>query len=227
MHLLDNPAWSSLTTLQSHLAHLHGPARRFPPEMSPHGAFAEPTAEAWNSLAQISPAPVSLFSLQELELPAGWNVVRKVELHEMVQEAELKPPAEHALEVSQLTPDDLPQMSLLYRATRPGRSLAPRLHELGGIFGVKRAGRVLAMACLRMHFPGYREISTVGTLPGYTGRGFATALVSELARRIRAAGEVPFLTVRVDNARAIKIYQRLGFRERMRMYSTTLVYERG
>ena len=221
MHLLDNPAWSALTTLQRDFALVNGPARRFPPEMAPHGAFIDPTPEAWRGLAQISPAPVSIFSCRELELPPGWSIVRKVELHEMVQEEPLHVP-QQSVAFSQLTADDVPQMSLLYQATRPGRSMAPRLHELGGVLGVKQNGRVLAMACLRMHFPGYREISTVGTLPGHTGRGFATALVAELARRIRDSGEVPFLTVRVDNARAVQIYKRLGFRERVRMHSTTV-----
>jgi ribosomal protein S18 acetylase RimI-like enzyme len=225
MHLLDNPAWSALTTLQRDLALVNGPARRFPPEMSPHGAFIDPTAETWKALSEISPAPVSIFSLQELELPPGWKIVRKVELHEMVQQEPLQVCEHQNVTFSQLTADDVPEMSLLYAATRPGRSMAPRLHELGGVLGVRQDGRVLAMACLRMHFPGFREISTVGTLPGHTGRGYATALVAELARRIRAAGEVPFLTVRVDNIRAIEIYKRLGFRERLRMHSTTVRHE--
>jgi ribosomal protein S18 acetylase RimI-like enzyme len=227
MHLLDNPAWSALTTLQSSLALINGPARRFPPEMAPHGAFTEPTPAALHALAQISPAPVSIFSSQELELPGGWSIVRKVQLFEMVQEQPLQLAANQSVTLAQLTADDVPQMSLLYQATRPGRSMAPRLHELGGVLGVKQDGRVLAMACLRMHFPGYREISTVGTLPGHTGRGYATGLVAELARRIHAAREIPFLTVRVDNTRAIEIYERLGFRERVRMHSTTVQYERG
>lgn len=224
MHLLDNPAWSALTTLQSNLALINGPARRFPPEMSPQGAFAEPTPEALQALAQISPAPVSIFSSREFQLPHGWSLVRKVQLYEMVQEepADL---TEQNVTLTQLTTEDLPQMLLLYQGTRPGRSMAPRLHELGGVLGIKQEGRVLAMACLRMHFPSYREISTVGTLPGHTGRGYATALVGELARRIRAEGEIPFLTVRVDNNRAVEIYKRLGFRERIRMHSTTVRYE--
>jgi GNAT superfamily N-acetyltransferase len=224
MHPLDNPAWSALTTLQSDLALINGSARRFPPEMSPHGAFTEPTSEALQAMAQISPAPVSIFSSQELELPDGWTIVRKVQLFEMVQKQPLQVMAHQS--VAELTREDVPQMSLLYQATRPGRSMAPRLHELGGVLGVKENGRVLAMACLRMHLPGYREISTVGTLPGHTGRGYATALVAELAGRIRAAGEIPFLTVRVDNTRAIEIYKRLGFRERVRMHSTTVRHGR-
>ncbi len=227
MHPLDNPTWSALTTLQSELALVNGAARRFPPEMSPHGGFAAPTPEAWQSLAQISPLPVSLFSLHELELPPGWKVVRKVELHEMVQEKPPRSTAGQSIAISELGPDDVPQMALLYGATRPGRGLAPRLNALGLALSVKQDDRVLAMACLRLHFPGYREISSVGTLPEHTGLGFATALVTEMAVRIHSAGELPFLTVRIENTRAIEIYERLGFRERVRMHSTTVQYEQG
>lgn len=138
--------------------------------------------------------------------------------------------------IETLTPADLPAMSALYEATRPERKLSPGLHKLGGFVGIRdtsssgggsaataeNAGQLVAMACLRLHMPGYREISTVGTLPGFEGRGYATALVAELARRIRARNEQPFLTVRTDNKRAIGIYQRLGFRERVRMHSTTI-----
>jgi predicted GNAT family acetyltransferase len=80
------------------------------------------------------------------------------------------------------------------------------------------------MAGLRMHLPGYREITTVATLSGFEGRGYATALVTALAERIRERNERSFLTVRTDNARAIAIYRRLGFRERTRLHSTSVVY---
>ncbi|MBZ5530801.1 MAG: GNAT family N-acetyltransferase [Acidobacteriia bacterium] len=129
--------------------------------------------------------------------------------------------------IEDLTPADLPQMSALYETTRPGRKLSPALYKLGGFVGIRERtsegkNQLVAMACLRLHLPGYREISTVGTLPGFEGRGYATALVRELARRIRARSEQPFLTVRTDNERAVAIYQRLGFRERVKMHSTTI-----
>lgn len=222
MHPLDNPTWSALTTYQSQWAKVEGGARRFPADMCVHGAFAQSTPEAWQDLAQLAREPVGIFSMRPLEPPPGWTVTRQVELHEMVQEDKLETSILRDAEIVELTPADLPYMSALYEATRPCRKLSPRLYELGGFVGVKREGRVVAMACLRLHFTGYREISTVGTLPGHTGRGYATALVEELARRIRAAGETPFLTVRTDNARAIAIYRRLGFRERTLLHSTTV-----
>jgi len=224
MHSLDNPTWAALTTYQSQWAQIEGMARRFPAAVGVHGAFAESTPEAWRDIAQIAREPVGIFSLEPLEIPPGWTVARKVELYEMLKEDQRDEQARPELdaEIVELTAADLPEMSALYEATRPGRTLSPRLHELGGFIGIKREGRVVAMACLRLYFPGYREISTVGTRPGHTGQGYATALVSELARRVRVAGETPFLTVRMDNARAIAIYRRLGFRERTKLHSTTL-----
>ncbi len=225
MHPLDNPTWSALTTHQARWAQVNGTARRFPAEVSVHGALADYTPDSWRSLAQIAREPVGIFSLQPLELPSGWTVTRHVELYEMVQEDDCEPPKTNGAEVAELTPADLPQMAELYAATRPGRKLSPRLYELGGFIGIKREGRVVVMACLRLHFPGYREISTVGTLPGHTGRGYATALVSELCGRIHRAGKRPFLTVRSDNNRAREIYLRLGFKDRTLLHSTTVRWD--
>ena len=204
---------------------MEGAARRFPADMCIHGAFDQSTPATWQDLAQLAREPVGIFSMRPLEPPPGWTVTRQVELYEMVQEGPFDPSQIRNAEIVELTPADLPQMSALYEATRPGRRLSPRLYELGGFVGIRREGRVVAMACLRLHFTGYREISTVGTLPGHTGRGYATALVSELCKRIHAAGERPFLTVRSDNDRAKEIYVRLGFKDRTLLHSTTVRWD--
>jgi ribosomal protein S18 acetylase RimI-like enzyme len=231
-HPLDNPTWTALTTLQAELALVEGSARRFPPDVCLHGAFAEPTQDAWNGLSRLAQQPVTLFSMLPLRIPEGWSIIRSVELYEMLQDDGdwLREGGRNNLggsQIEDLTPADLPQMMTLYEATRPGRTLSPRLYELGGFVGIKREDQLVAMACLRLHCPGYREISTVTTRPGQTGRGYGTALVAELAQRILDHGEIPFLTVRTDNTRAIEIYRRLGFRERTQLYSTTLRFDGG
>ena len=78
------------------------------------------------------------------------------------------------------------------------------------------------MGGLRLHLAGYREITTVATLPGYEGRGYSTAIMRGLIDRIRSRGERPFPTVRTDNTRAVEIYRRLGFKERTLLYSRTI-----
>lgn len=226
MHPLDNPAWTALTTHQSAIALVEGMARRFPPEMAVHGALALPMPQAWESLARLARAPVGLFSAAPLQLPSGWTVTRHVELFQMVPEDTASSAAlqEDAPEVIELKESDLPEMSALYEATRPGRKICPRIQKLGIFLGIRCEDKLVAMAGLRMHLPGYREITTVATLPGFEGRGYATALVTALAERIRERNERPFLTVRTDNARAIAIYRRLGFHKRTRLHSTSVVY---
>jgi len=226
MHPLDNPAWSALTTHQAQLALVEGMARRFPPEMAVHGALALPMPQAWQSMARLARVPVALFSSAPLAPPGGWTVTRHVELFEMVHEdtGAVADSEDLGLPIVELSEADLPEMSGLYEATRPGRKLCQRILKLGGFVGVRAEGKLVAMAGLRMHLPGYREITTVATLPGCEGRGYATALAAALMQRIRERKEHPFLTVRTDNPRAVEIYRRLGFRERIQLHSTSVMY---
>ncbi len=151
-------------------------------------------------------------------------MVRHVELHQMVHEGDVAALPKHAFNIVELAEADLPEISALYVATRPGRTLSPRLYQLGGFVGVREEGKLVSMGCLRLHLPGYREISTVGTLEGFEGRGYATAVVSALTERISRRGERAFLTVRTDNPRASEIYRRLGFKERAQVHSYTARY---
>jgi ribosomal protein S18 acetylase RimI-like enzyme len=227
---LDNAVWTALTTKQAQLAHTSALARRFQPEMTLLGALAANTAMAFDSLAQlIQRDPVTLYFPAAPKLTAGWEVIRAVELHQMVLEAEAPPPPRQgsdAPEIIELTPADVPEMSVVYVATRPGRTLCPRIQKLGQFLGVRQQGnedgKLVAMGGLRLHIAGYREITTVATLPGHEGRGYATAIMRALIDRIHARGERPFLTVRTDNTRAIEIYRRLGFKERTLLYSHTI-----
>jgi ribosomal protein S18 acetylase RimI-like enzyme len=226
MHLLDNAVWTALTTKQAQHAHSSALARRFPPEMALLGALAAITPMAFDSLTQlIQRDAVTLYFPAPPKLPAGWEVLRAVELHQMVQEQEAPPPSAHsntAPEIVELTPADVPEMSAVYAATRPGRTLCTRIQKLGQFLGIGEEGKLVAMAGLRLHFAGYHEITTVATLPGHEGHGYATAIVRALVERIRVRGERPFLTVRTDNTRAIEIYRRLGFKERTVLSSRTI-----
>jgi len=230
MHALDNPVWTALTTHQAGLALVDGMARRFPPEMAVFGALALPLPPAWESLARLAKAPVGLYSTAPLLLPPGWTVTRHVELLQMVLEDSNNETGTNATsaapEIVELKETDLPEMSTLYSATRPGRTICPRIQKLGTFLGIRSEGRLVAMGGLRLHVPGYREITTVATLPEHEGRGYGTAVVVALVQAIREHKEMPFLTVRTDNARAIAIYRRLGFRERTRLHSSTASFTR-
>src|SRR5882672_389144 len=132
---LDNPIWTALTTKQAQLAHTSALARRFQPDVTLLGALAANTAMAFDSLVQlILRDPVTLYFNSPPKLAPGWEVLRAVELHQMVQESDSQPETASSSvghEVIELTPADVPEMSVVYTATRPGRTLCPCIQKLG------------------------------------------------------------------------------------------------
>src|SRR5262249_11312213 len=188
MHRLDNPVWTALTPRQAQLAHSSALARRFPPEMTALGALAANTAMAFDSLSQlIGRDAVTLYFSTPPQFPASWEIVRSVDLYQMVQEEAAPSLQSNGVpEIVELTPADVPEMSVVYAATRPGRTLCPRIQKLGTFLGVREEGKLVAIGGLRLHLAGFREITSVATLPGHEGRGYATALVRALTERIRS-----------------------------------------
>jgi ribosomal protein S18 acetylase RimI-like enzyme len=65
----------------------------------------------------------------------------------------------------------------------------------------------------RYTFDGASYISSIGTRPAWRGRDFGKLITLALARDSIAAGiDLVYLGVYADNVRAIRLYQRLGFR---------------
>jgi predicted GNAT family acetyltransferase len=71
------------------------------------------------------------------------------------------------------------------------------------------------MAGERLKVPNYTEVSAVCTHPDHTGKGYAALLMRRVMWGILDCGEAPFLHSRADNAWAIRLYERLGFRPRL------------
>jgi predicted GNAT family acetyltransferase len=106
--------------------------------------------------------------------------------------------------------DDTPRMAALVRRTEPGPWFE-RTAELGRFIGFEAGGRLVAMAGERVRVPGHTEISAVCTDPDWRGQGLAADLMRLVSQAIVARGEQPFLHVLAGNARAIALYEKLGF----------------
>lgn len=220
-HILDNPIWHALTTSQAHFAETSARARKFPAEVTPLAGLQEPTREGYASLASLLKAgeAAALFLESSPNPPAGWMLTETYPLLQMVQEN--RGTFTSAVGPEELTAADAPEMLALAELTKPG-PFGRRTHELSVYLGIRRGGRLVAMAGERLRVPGYAEVSAVCTHPEYSGRGYAGALVAALVRRIRARGEVPFLHVRSENRRAVELYSRLGFKSRATLHLAAL-----
>jgi ribosomal protein S18 acetylase RimI-like enzyme len=224
MHPLDNVIWKALTGLQSHLAVINGQSGKFLPHVSVLGGLAEPTDDAFQSLASLvnSGERVGLFLNEIPVVPSPWQVSRSGPMLEMMYAgASLASDGKSSPEFQRLGEDDVAEMLVLTELTKPG-PFAKRTHEMGEYWGIRENGRLVAMAGERLRITGYTEVSAVCTHPDDLGHGYATALISMLVRRMCGRGEQPFLHVRADNDRAVGLYQRIGFEKRVLMYYVVL-----
>jgi predicted GNAT family acetyltransferase len=225
MHPLDNIIWKALTTRQAELAESFHQARRFVPEVSPLAAFLEPTAGGYKSLAGLvdKGATIGLFLEAPYQPQAGWSFVAGAPMPEMVYEGAGVPTRQSSSdpEIVELGDADSPEMMALTALTKPG-PFGKRTHELGTYLGIRLDGKLVAMTGERLKIPGYTEVSAVCTHPEHTGHGYARILMAEVMRRICSRGETPVLHVRGDNGRAIQLYKRLGFRQRVLLHFAVL-----
>jgi ribosomal protein S18 acetylase RimI-like enzyme len=191
--LLDNPFWHAMVGPQRELAYGSGLARRT--EVIPGAALERADEAALADLDALSAPGDDLLVLMRAPLPVpdGWVRESSVEFDQYVCRRLAPTPtldvtagatAEATAEPTWLGQDDLPDMLELVELTQPG-PLFPDALALGRFLGVREDGRLVAMAGERCHPPGYREISTVCTLPACRGRGLASALTARLARDIR------------------------------------------
>jgi ribosomal protein S18 acetylase RimI-like enzyme len=213
--VLDNAAWHSLTGRHAHLAEGNDLARRYLPDVSPLAAVRSWDDPAvWDAIVDLV-GPDALFSAPPAgtALPAGWRLEFELAGVQLVETERLEPRPEPEAVV--LGADDVPEMLALVERNRPG-PFAPRTHELGRYVGIRRDGRLVAMAGERLQPAGWTEISAVCTDPEYRGQGIASRLVLDVAAHARERGSRLLLHAAATNTGAIGIYERLGFELRTR-----------
>ncbi|GAA2326128.1 GNAT family N-acetyltransferase [Dactylosporangium salmoneum] len=210
--VLDNPAWHSLTGPHAHFAQAHGVARRYHPDISVFvGLPDERDGQTWTDLAAlVGPAVEVPLTGAAVAPPAGWTPVMVGRGVQMVGDGLDARPDEEAVV---LGARDAAEMSELVARTNPGPWRA-RTFELGTYLGIRRDGRLVAMAGERLHPPGWTEISAVCTDAAHRGQGLAGRLVRAVAHNIRARGDQVLLHAAASNTGAIRLYERLGFRLR-------------
>ncbi|HYK37967.1 GNAT family N-acetyltransferase [Alloacidobacterium sp.] len=220
--VLDNPIWHALTSAHAHLAEGDDLARRYPVDMGPLTGMKEQSTQAYASLAKIlGPDDVSVLFLESPPtLPDGWRLLQCFPMEQMIG---LEPPQinHHGFDIKELGAEDISEMRKLAEATEPG-PFRRRTIELGGYKGIQADGQLASMAGQRCTLTSFIEVSAVCTWPEFRGRGYANALVSTVANGIFAQNKTPFLGVRQDNANAIRVYEKAGFRIRRALYVVVL-----
>lgn len=211
--VLDNAPWHSLAGPHNHLAQGADLALRYPADVSPFGAVASwHDPGVWSAIENlVGPRSPFVAPPPGIPIPHGWTVAERIPGVQLVETPALETRPDH--EAIELGADDVPEMLALVERTRPGPFL-PRTIELGRYVGIRREGRLVAMAGERLHPPGWTEISAVCTDVEARGQGLATRLVLDVAHHIRARGDRALMHASAANSHAIGLYLHLGFRLR-------------
>jgi ribosomal protein S18 acetylase RimI-like enzyme len=210
--LLSNPYWSALCTEQAHYA-IGGPlAKRFAAEVIPFAGVAHAGPDAADALRALLAPGESIYVTSDVPLVfPGLTQVLEFAGVQMIwpEDQPIGATAETVL-VEPLGDEHIPEMIALKAIAFPGY-FGPRAASLGSFFGIRAEGALVAMAGERLRLPGMCEISAVCTHPGHLGKGFAAALIRHLLRAHAAENTRSFLQATARNARAIALYERLGF----------------
>ncbi|HVW15185.1 MAG TPA: GNAT family N-acetyltransferase [Mucilaginibacter sp.] len=216
-HILDSPAWHALNSGNKNLSLGDDKVKYFDREVSPFAAMCENTPANFRLLYDMLPdESTALFMTPaEIDIPGPWNIAAAVKAIQMV--CENPPAADRSSPVVPLTYEDVPQMLELTKLTNPGPFSAKTI-EFGYYRGVFDEDQLVAMAGQRLHAYNYAEVSAVCTHPDHSGKGYARRLLLFQANRIREASDIPYLHVRSNNDRAIKVYESQGFVKSRDMY---------
>jgi GNAT superfamily N-acetyltransferase len=209
--LFLNPAWHALQTRHRHLAVVAGDACRYPADVAPFGAVAEPRPGAMRDLHSLLLPGESVWIFGEEYPPySGLSLDGTIECLQMVldQDVSLVDPT---ADIVPLSNANAPEMVALTDLAFPG-FFRPKTHEMGFYYGVRSDGELIAMGGERLALNGYSEISGVCTHPAHRGKGFAGNLIRKLAGDHRTKGLVSWLHVVSTNKTAIDLYQSLGFK---------------
>lgn len=213
---LDNPAWYSLTARHAHLA-IGGPqAKRYPPDMAPVAAIAASEPSALYELATIVGLGEVVYFIGVVPpLTPAWTIKFEIAAVQMVCQRSVEAPLT-GIDISILSEGDVSDMLALTALTHTGpfRSLT---YEMGTYLGIRVHGQLVAMAGEYLFLDNYREINLVCTHPDFRRRGYARAIVGQLACASLEQGITPFLFVMPENETAQLLYKSLGFAERRRI----------
>jgi ribosomal protein S18 acetylase RimI-like enzyme len=171
----------------------------------------DPDDQAWSDLATlVGPGAQVLINGDQPAAPDGWELLFSGNGVQMIDVAVDAVPDDEAIVLGIA---DAEEMADLVERAKPG-PWRPRTYELGTYLGIRRNGRLVAMAGERLQPTGWTEISAVCTDESYRGQGLAGRLVQAVAYTIRSRGDKVLLHAAITNTNAIRLYEKLGFEVR-------------
>ena len=211
---LDNPFWSSLRSRHRALARSSGDAARYPAEFAPFMGVASARTDVAEAIASLLDPGESVYLLGVAPTqPDGWSIEAYGPLAQMICTKPIRViDGPEVIELSEAHRADVLALTALVYP----HYFRERTMELGRYFGMYMQDkngdvRLAAMIGERLGTDTHTEMSAICTHPDFNGRGYARRLTAFLTNATLERGRTPFLHVSRENARALRIYERMGY----------------
>jgi GNAT superfamily N-acetyltransferase len=208
-----NLVWNALQTVHANFAVKNSRAARYPADVVPYAALADPSHADLSPLADLLAPDDRVYLIGPQPAPTRLlEIGPPLDCFQMLFPAHSpsEPTVATTPAIQRMIAADAPDMVALTDLAFPG-FFRPRTHEMGTYYGIRINDQLVAMVGERLAIPGYREISAVVTHPAHTGKGYATQLMQRLLHDHASANLKSFLHVSQKNSRAIALYRRMSF----------------
>lgn len=188
---------------------------------------------AVDAILHIHPGPRLSFATFKTEhlsvIERHFMVSRKRVMQRMaVSEAGFRPaekPAGDGVTIQLLRGTDISQINRLYGTEGGPASYSHHNIEEGVYYGVGVEGRLVSIAGTHVVSP-VEKVAVIGnvfTHPRHRGLGWATLATSAVTEHLLKECNSVLLTVETTNIPAVRVYEKLGYREECRLYETTVL----
>jgi predicted GNAT family acetyltransferase len=109
-----------------------------------------------------------------------------------------------------VTKNELGQLDRFY-VEHKAEAWTPIQFQTGPYYCAKQNGTMVSAAGVHLVTPQIAQLGNIVTDEAYRNRGFGTACTGSLATHLASRGRIISLFVRVENAPAIHVYEKLGF----------------
>ncbi len=211
---LDNPVWYSLEKTQAAFALQEEGAVFYHPDFCPFGAFMS-GRDSSAAMERYATLCDSFFMVGE---EPRYNPAKFTQRDLICDQMLYSVPVQQEITagITELRDEHAEDLFKLVTTGLPGY-FREKTRLLGHYYGIYENGQLLSVCGERMIMPGFTEVSAVVTHPAHTGKGYSGQLMAHCTQQILRAGQVPYLHVAEVNERAIRVYERAGYRFRRKM----------
>lgn len=212
---LDNPIWNSLIETHKDVSIDYENVKFYKPEYCPFGGFIK-TDNLKQSIDEYSTLVNSFFVVGEKPIFSEKIILNNnLICNQMILEKNIGQNVQE--EIVELTnKKHRTDLYNLVQLAYPGFFMKKTV-DLGKYFGIYKNNNLIAVTGERLKMDGYTEVSAVVTHPKHIGKGYAKQLITYVSNHIFSENKLPYLHVAETNFKAIKLYEKLGFKLRKKL----------